>query len=70
VRPHGPKKQYNAPNHSRRGFLIAGGAVIAGLSLRNAQLSQPRDEESSSRVKVREIMERYGSELGRAQLES
>jgi hypothetical protein len=43
---------------------MAGGAVVTTLSLAEARPELSRSELSSSQVKIREIMERYGSELG------
>ena len=64
------KKKSKATERSRRAFLMAGGAVITTLSLGDAQPTRPRSQESSSRAKIQEIMERHGSELGRARFVS
>ena len=70
MNPGRPKKKSKAPERSRRAFLMAGGAVITTLSLGEAQPAQPRSQQSSSRAKIREIMERYGSEIGKARFVS
>jgi len=64
------KKKSKATERSRRAFLMAGSAVITTLSLGETQPTRPRSQESSSRAKIREIMERYGSELGKARFVS
>jgi hypothetical protein len=55
---------------SRREFLIVGGTVLTGLSLGDAPIPERPCRQSESRVKIRKIMERYGSEFGNAQFES
>jgi hypothetical protein len=50
---------------SRREFLLAGGAVVSTLSLARVRPTGPK-QVSNERDKLREIMQRYGSELGNA----
>ena len=54
-----------ATGSSRREFLLAGGAVVTTLSLGRARATGPT-QTSEEREKIREIMKRYGSELGHA----
>lgn len=50
---------------SRREFLLVGGAVVTTFYPSRAGASGPK-ETPEERKKISEIMERYGSELGRA----
>jgi len=70
MNPNRPKKKSKARDRSRREFLMVGGAVMTTLSLGEARPTRPRSEQSSSRAKIQEIMERYGSELGKARFVS
>ena len=70
MNPSRPKKKSKAPEGSRRAFLMAGGAVITTLSLGEARPTRTRSQQLSSRTKIREIMERYGSEIGKARFVS
>jgi hypothetical protein len=51
---------------SRRAFLLSGGAVVTGLAVMRGRPSAavPRPDRPSE--KIRAIMNRYGSELGKA----
>jgi hypothetical protein len=55
------------PIPSRRTFLMTGSLVVASLHSGQAP-SRDRDSMQVNEKKIREIMERYGSELGRARL--
>jgi hypothetical protein len=55
------------PIPSRRTFLMTGSLVVASLHSGQA-LSKDHDSVQADEKKIREIMERYGSELGRARL--
>jgi hypothetical protein len=50
---------------SRREFLLTGGAVVTTLSLGRSRATAP-EKVSEEREKIREVMNRYGSELGHA----
>lgn len=65
-----PKEKSRGTGRTRREFLLTGGAVMTTLSLGKAQPKGPHSDPSSSRAKIQEIMERYGSELGRARFVS
>ena len=52
---------------SRRTFLMTGSLVVASLHPEQA-FCKTHDSVQADEKKIREIMERYGSELGRARL--
>jgi hypothetical protein len=60
-----PYPTEEAAGPSRREFLLAGGAVVTTLSLGQAR-ARGRTRTSEEGEKIREIMRRYGSELGHA----
>jgi hypothetical protein len=60
-----PNTVEGATDPSRREFLLAGGAVVTTLSLGRAGATGP-EKASEERARIREIMNRYGSELGQA----
>ena len=62
---HLPYPVEKATDPSRREFLLAGGAVVTTLSLGRARATGP-EKASEELEKIREIMNRYGSELGHA----
>jgi hypothetical protein len=67
-RSDGPNEKKTLP--SRRAFLLVGGAVVTTFSLPRVQEAQTvhgRPGEDSAR-RIREIMKKYGSELGSARL--
>ena len=55
------------PIPSRRTFLMTGSLVVASFHSGQA-LPKTHDSPRAEDKKLREIMERYGSELGRARL--
>lgn len=65
-----PKRKTKTQDRTRREFLMAGGAVVTTLSFAVARPKLSRSELSSSQAKIREIMERYGGELGDARFVS
>ncbi len=55
------------PIPSRRTFLMTGSLVVASLHSGQAR-SHTHESPRADEKKIREIMERYGSELGQARL--
>lgn len=53
---------------SRRTFLLAGGAMVTGVALTKVGPSSTDGQEDPSQRRIREIVNRYGSELGKARL--
>lgn len=53
---------------SRRTFLLAGGAMVTGFALTKVHPSSPEGQDEPSQRRIREIVNRYGSELGKARL--
>jgi hypothetical protein len=53
---------------SRRTFLLAGGAMVTGVALAKVHPSSTDGQDDPSQRKIREIVNRYGSELGKARL--
>ena len=53
---------------SRRTFLLAGGAMVTGLYPVKVHPSSANVPEDPSHRRILEIVNRYGSELGKARL--
>ena len=64
------KTESEPRERTRREFLMAGGAAVTTMSLAEALPRLSRSKPSDSEAKIREIMDRYGSELGTARFVS
>ena len=53
---------------SRRTFLLAGGAMVTGVALTKVAPSLIDGHDDPSQKRIRGIVNRYGSELGKARL--
>ena len=53
---------------SRRTFLLAGGAMVTGVALTKVSPSSTDGQDDPSQKRIRAIVNRYGSELGKARL--
>ncbi len=62
------KRRTRGQPRSRRTFLLAGGAMVTGFSLAKVHPTSASAPEDPSRQRILEIMNRYGSELGKARL--